>query len=104
MPYITQEQRESLDDHIDALLQELSNLKNPAQLDGRLNYIISQLVSNGMLNIEGRWTYHYIARAIAVFEAAKMEFYRRVATPYEDAKMKEYGDLPVYEGSNGMVR
>ena len=37
------------------------------------------------------------SRAIAVFEAAKLEFYRRIAAPYEDRAIAKNGDIPEYQ-------
>lgn len=31
---------------------------------------------------------------IGACEGAKLEFYRRVASPYEDVKIKQNGDVP----------
>jgi hypothetical protein len=37
--------------------------------------------------------YYHINKAIGVLECIKLEFYRRVAAPYEDVKIKESGDV-----------
>jgi hypothetical protein len=37
--------------------------------------------------------YFHINKAVGVLECVKLEFYRRVAAPYEDEKIKESGDV-----------
>jgi hypothetical protein len=37
--------------------------------------------------------YFHLNKAIGVLECIKLEFYRRVAAPYEDLKIKEAGDV-----------
>lgn len=57
---------------------------------GNLNYVITRTIREYMkVNGENYTTFNDI---IGVLEAAKMEFYRRVAAPYEDVKMRENGD------------
>lgn len=38
-------------------------------------------------------SFHAASRVLGVLEAVKLEFYRRVVAPYEEAKMKENGDV-----------
>jgi hypothetical protein len=61
---------------------------------GELNYYITQLCQE-YVNHQGGVTYTNINNVIGALECAKAEYYRRIATPYEDAKMKKNGD--VYE-------
>jgi hypothetical protein len=78
MPYLKQECRESID-RGDAPRQP-----------GALNYAITKLIL-------GYWkehgNYQGINDIIGALENAKQEFYRRVAAPYEDTKIKENGDV-----------
>lgn len=82
MPYIKQVDRPALDAIIDAVPMELLG-------SGQLNYFITRLVK--------RWidepSYSKIATATGVLENVKQELYRRLATPYEDAKIAENGDV-----------
>jgi hypothetical protein len=41
----------------------------------------------------GHWDYRRINEVMGALECAKQEFYRRVAVPYEDKKIKENGDV-----------
>jgi hypothetical protein len=59
---------------------------------GELNYAITRLVDR---YLSGAVDYASINAAIGVLECAKLELYRRVAAPYESAKIAINGD--VYE-------
>lgn len=96
MPYIKPEHRFELDDYIDKLYELVPRPENK-DLDGQLNYIISSIVTSAFAPEEGDWSYHNIARAIAVFECAKLEFYRRVAAPKEDRAIQKNGDIVGYQ-------
>jgi hypothetical protein len=53
-----------------------------------LRTIISQLVDDYVRRSEDRLT-----EAFGVLQCAMFEFYRRVAAPYEDKKIREHGDV-----------
>lgn len=59
---------------------------------GELNYCLTRIVieyieENGLNYDDG------IAAAVSAYECAKLEFYRRVAIPYEDRKIVTNGDV-----------
>jgi hypothetical protein len=83
MPYIRQDLREQLND---------DTARMPVT-PGELNFVITTII-NGYRHTNGL-SYQTINDIIGALEGAKMEFYRRVAVPYENAKMAENGD--VYE-------
>lgn len=61
------------------------------RVSGELNYQITEL-------IKGYWEFHgpnyqCINDIIGALEGAKLEFYRRIAVPYEDEKIKLNGDV-----------
>lgn len=92
MPYIKQEARNQL---ADPVLWEPSNA-------GELNYSITKLIwdyarsqQRGDDEQKPGLSYRRINDVLGALEGAKLEFYRRVAVPYENAKMAENGD--VYE-------
>lgn len=63
---------------------------------GELNYAISRLCD---LYLEDYGEdYRNINAVIGALECAKLEFYRRIAAPYEDTKLAENGD--VYHGGH----
>ena len=79
MPYISIEARETL-----------ARVRHP-NTGGELNYCITKmcdeyLVANGLC-------YRHINEVIGVLECAKLEFYRRIASPYEDEKKTDNGDV-----------
>lgn len=63
---------------------------------GELNYILT-VIAIYYVNSKGL-SYSSINDVLGAFEGAKAEFYRRVAVPYEDSKIKENGDV-YHEGS-----
>lgn len=78
MPYITKENRWSY-------IGQAPN--NP----GELNFILTQIINN-YLKARGL-KYQTINDIMGALEGAKLEFYRRIAAPYEDTKIKENGDV-----------
>lgn len=83
MPYIKPEDREALENDLD---------RSPENA-GELNYIISRLCWYYYEQHGSR--YAQINDIVGALEGAKMEFYRRVAAPYEDKKRLENGDVYV---------
>ena len=91
MPYITPEEREWLDKHVDQ--------NAPIKTAGQLNYVISKLVHNYIQNRHGVLNYVKINEVIGVLECAKLELYRTVAAPYEDKKREENGKVSKLDGN-----
>ncbi|PIQ73980.1 MAG: hypothetical protein CO002_03030 [Candidatus Portnoybacteria bacterium CG_4_8_14_3_um_filter_44_10] len=96
MPYIKQEQRITLDKHIERLAEEIKKLSagdDKTAFAGLLNYSCTKLA----LALIPKRGYAFIALITGVFKNIADEFYRRYAAPYEDEKIKENGDVyPVY--------
>jgi hypothetical protein len=84
MPYIVDKERPEIDE---AIVQALTKIETP----GQLNYAITQLCWL-YTQIKGV-RYTTINEVVGVMGCAKMEYYRRVAAPYEDTKIKENGDV-----------
>ena len=78
MPYIKQEQRDSL---------ELRLAKDA----GELNYVLTTICDH-YISHRGV-SYAAINEVVGVLECAKLELYRRVAIPYEDKKCLHNGDV-----------
>lgn len=85
MPYVKQERRDTMVD----------NRRVPAHLSpqtvGELNYYITTtciawVQANGI-------SYKTVNDVIGALECAKLEFYRRLAVPYEDKKIEQNGDV-----------
>lgn len=92
MPYISQEQREILNDKMKDLLIYI--LTNDISI-GEINFIITSILNIYMRRIASnlRLTYEVYNSLIGVLECAKQELYRRVIASYEDIKIKENGDV-----------
>lgn len=58
---------------------------------GELNYVLTH-TCNAYLEMTGT-NYSQINEVIGALECAKLEFYRRIAVPYEDKKLIENGDV-----------
>jgi hypothetical protein len=81
MPYIKLNEREHLDFY---------PTPKPTTA-GALNYVITQTCLRYFDQNGGR--YQQINDIIGALECAKLEFYRRLAAPYEDIKIAENGDV-----------
>ncbi|HEX6989489.1 MAG TPA: hypothetical protein VF282_08470 [Bacillota bacterium] len=96
MPYIEPDQRPAIDEAIhrtaEAIRRQGADLHARA---GLINYAVTRLVLE-LIADEPRLRYHHIALVTGVLENVKQEFYRRLASPYEDGKAAENGD--VYPG------
>lgn len=94
MPYIDRNQRADLDELIDALSHRIKKPGAGEKYDlagyaGILNYVSTRLA----LNLMGPVAYWKVAMIAGVFSNVVDEFYRRLATPYEDKKILENGDV-----------
>jgi len=79
MPYLNKAVRASLDDGRKALI------------GGELNYQFSKLL-NDFVAMKGL-SYATINEAVGALESAKLEFYRRIAAPYETLKMAQNSEV-----------
>ena len=81
MPYIKQERRDLID---------LGLIPETA---GELNFVITSLIV--AYQRKKGLSYRTINDIVGALEGAKLEYYRRIAVPYENGKMLDNGD--VYE-------
>lgn len=100
MPYINEEERLELDQCIDRMIACIKNTKtslnDPNDIKnhlGRINYSFSRILA-GLMD---RPSYNKIAMITGVLENIKQEFYRRIASPYEDLKIVQNGDIKEYK-------
>ena len=77
MPYLTTEDR----------IIARHKATNPGQLNYRITEILRQYIEEKGLS------YHTINDIVGALESAKLEFYRRVAVPYENGKIETNGDV-----------
>jgi hypothetical protein len=91
MPYIKQHVREELDDSIEELVSKITRLTKVEgrARDGILNYVFTQLSLQSYSSV----SYSTINEVIGVLECCKLEFYRRLASEYENEKVSENGDV-----------
>ena len=78
MPYITEDQQFNA---------SAFGPKNAGELNYAFTMLIQQYIGPGGTN------YQSINDVMGALEGAKLEFYRRIAAPYEDKKIKENGDV-----------
>lgn len=95
MPYIKEDYRNDLDAAINDLASRLAHFPE-YEIEGALNYTITSLLDN-IKPLRSDWRYKYINRVLGTLEAVKLEFYRRLAGPYEDKAITKNGDLPIYK-------
>jgi hypothetical protein len=93
MPYISKEDRIPLDPIVDIATRVLERKPLDESL-GDLNYLFSRILAGAI----GKTSYRKIAMATGVLENVKQELYRRLATPYEEEKITQNGDIREYEG------
>ena len=86
MPYIKMESREKFND----VCREISNkIEDP----GELNYVFT-ILCHLYLKKKGK-CYKNINEIMGVFSCCSREFYRKIASPYEDLKVIENGDVEI---------
>lgn len=78
MPYIDQETRSDL---------PVPHPRSP----GELNYVFTAAIVDYLMAVG--LGYQTINDVVGALEGAKLEFYRRVAAPYEDTKIEQNGDV-----------
>jgi len=91
MPYIKQDKRDILDPAVESLLARLKQLQlddDSNNMEGNMNYIFTKLLKQCYGD-----SYKEINDALGVIGAVQLEFYRRVAVPYEDQKIYDNGDV-----------
>ena len=79
MPYIDQKRR-----------LELRN-NDTVETPGELNYMISKICQEYLMSHNLK--YQTINDIVGALEGAKLEFYRRMAAPYENDKIEQNGDV-----------
>ncbi len=101
MPYIKQENRKNLDSAINELakkiVEESNKDKNEAAFAGLLNYACTRLALKILKDKFAGIRYWLIATTSGVFKNVGDEFYRRLASPYEDKQIAQNGDVDLYK-------
>lgn len=101
MPYITQTDRTILDPHINELAKQIVSILEPSKTDaafsGVLNYTITRLIMQVIKLKFVSLRYWIIATTTGVLHNVADEFYRRMASPYEDIAIEKNGDVDLYQ-------
>lgn len=109
MPYISQEDREFIDDNIhlidgDDVVASIAAVVGEVpsgKIKGAINYIVSRIAFGAMQHscfANGKSPgYTDISMAVGALTDAAEEMRRRKLNPYEDGAVKKNGDLPEYE-------
>ena len=90
MPYIEQKDR---NEKFGDLTCENLRLGYACENPGDLNYVIT-VICQQYIKSKGL-RYQYINDVVGALEGAKLEFYRRIAAPYEDEKINLNGDVNI---------
>lgn len=90
MPYIAALDRPSIDVLIEPLV---ARLREGGHIDGELNYAISKLVHEWVLEHPKGTRYTVLSDATKAMQDAHDEFYRVVVGPYEDEKSAQNGPV-----------
>jgi hypothetical protein len=77
--------------YIDAEGRNRIAVEGEPRTPGELNYLFS-ILAKDYLDRKGL-NYTHLNDVIGVLECCKQELYRRIAVPYENAKMAENGDV-----------
>ena len=108
MPYVKIESREMLDptirDLADRIAQVARTMPEETAFAGLLNYACTALAMQVVEARFGRIRYGTIATVTGVFKNVADEFYRRVASVYEDRQIAKNGDVPLYEAYTKRIR
>lgn len=87
MPYVKPDYRQELA----KIFEGIDFYRFLPEEPGGLNYLLSILI-NAYVEKHGV-NYAALNEVVGALEAAKLEFYRRIVVPYEDAKIEENGDM-----------
>ena len=91
MPYIKENYRKQFEEGIQELKTKIDLIHDidKASKDGLLNFIITKL----LLEVYPEENYHIYNEIIGMLECCKLEFYRKMAAPYEAVKERENGKI-----------
>ena len=110
MPYISENNRGRLDHSIHEMVESIKHNVSPNEnnpygnpykdlsneeflsIVGDINYCFSRVLASLM----GKVSYSKIAMITGVLNNISQEYYRRVASVYEDQKIISNGDIPEY--------
>ena len=92
MPYIDPRIRPAIEPFVEQLANAIFAQVPQVSRAGAMNFAISRLIVQLYGNVDLQ-SYKAINEIVGVLECTKLEFFRRVAAPFEDGKMVEHGDV-----------
>lgn len=99
MPYIPTARREVLDKYVEGLSGYIKEINLESSWMGDVNYVITRLLMR-MVRTFGPIKYWQGVAILGTLEAVKVEFYRRVLSPYENKQAELNGDVPEFAGAD----
>lgn len=93
MPYIKQEDRDALDQGLEALWTVLAKTSNPIDIAGSVNYVVTRIIVRAT---NQKRSYATMALMIGTLVCCILEYYRRFVSGYEDEAVIRNGDIPEY--------
>ena len=90
MPYITRDSREEIDTALLNFCMALKNILTDENKAGMLNYCFTKILK---FVYPGAIKYRQHNEIIGLLDCAKMEYYRRCTSVYEDEKIILNGDV-----------
>ena len=108
MPYISKNDRKELDPLINSLAEQIvkqaKNYGYDGAFAGLLNYACTRLSMKIVRMQFGKMRYWIVAAVTGTFKNIADEFYRRIASLYEDVQIKKSGDVDIYEEFDKEIR
>jgi hypothetical protein len=92
MPYIAQEKRDVLDEAIYRLVDALRQLESDDPenvMSGNINYAFTRVLTG----VYSSPRYDDMNTVTGILACVSQEYYRRVASPYENQKAHDNGDV-----------
>lgn len=93
MPYIPPDRREVLDAYANAIAKHLKETAKEGSWIGDLNYVITRMILRTLRVMFKEIRYWQIVIVLGTLQALTVEFYRRIASPYENRQMERFGDV-----------
>ncbi len=100
MPYLTDEMKEKFNEALynvmSILVGQLPDSCDDERMGaagGMLNFIFNTLALSVLTNVPRETKYKHLERLLGTFEAAKLEFWRRVIVIYEEEARRRNGDI-----------
>lgn len=93
MPYIPMKRREALDAYAEALIAHMKASNFEGSYLGDVTYVMTRIVHGTFQAINGPIRWWQITAIMGILESMKIEFYSRVAGPYERMQCEASGDV-----------